>query len=157
MDSKQDNKPDHHPILRFDGCIATNIEEAYRHLEQVYERLIAPLGLSILEWYALRALYANDGLSASHLAALVCRHPSSMTALLDRMEEKGLLRREVDPDDRRSVRIFLCDAGRVYRPQVEAVAHQLDRLVSTHITPQQMKTFHYVLSVLQHVGVDDTV
>jgi DNA-binding MarR family transcriptional regulator len=88
---------DEHPLpLRFDGCLATNLEQAFRHLEQVYERLIAPTGLSLLEWYVLRALYEQDGLTASHLAALVCRHPSSMTAVLDRMEAKGLLRRQVD-------------------------------------------------------------
>ena len=150
-----DKNLDFNSTLRFDGCIATNIEQAYRHLEQVYERLITPLGLSMLEWYALRALYAKDGLSASHLATLVCRHPSSMTALLDRMQDKGLLRREIDPADRRSVRIFLCGQGNAYRSQVESVAGQLDRLVSDHITPQQMETFLYVLGVLQNVRMDE--
>jgi MarR family transcriptional regulator, organic hydroperoxide resistance regulator len=143
-------------LLRFDGCMATNIEQAYRHLEQVYEHLIDPLGLSILEWYALRALYDEDGLSASHLAALVCRHPSSMTALLDRMEDKKLLRRVVDDTDRRSVRIFLTDAGRDFRPQVEAVAGQLDALINDLITPDQMDIFHHVLSVLQNVSLSET-
>jgi len=142
--------------LRFDGCIATNIEQAYRHLEQVYEQLIAPLGLTILEWYALRALYQEDGLSASHLAALVCRHPSSMTALLDRMEEKHLLRRKADTTDRRSVRIFLTDQGRAFRPQVESIATQLNALIHDLITPEQMETFHHVLSVLQNVTLPDT-
>ncbi len=142
--------------LRFDGCMATNIEQAYRHLEQLYEHMISPLGLSILEWYALRALYDEDGLSASHLAALVCRHPSSMTALLDRMEEKHLLRRQVDATDRRSVRVFLTDDGRACRPQIEAVAGQLDTLINDLITPAQMDTFHHVLSVLQNVTLPET-
>ncbi len=82
--------------------MATNLEEAYPRLEHVYERLIAPIGLSVLEWYALRALYADNGVTASHLAQAECRHPSSMTALLDRMEEKGLVSRAVDAHDRRS-------------------------------------------------------
>jgi DNA-binding MarR family transcriptional regulator len=137
--------------LRFDGCMATNIEQAYRHLEQVYERLIGPLGLNVLEWYALRALYAEDGLSASQLAQIVCRHPSSMTALLDRMEEKGLLHREMDAQDRRSVRVFLTDQGRRVQPQVQAVADQVAHLTGTLITPEQMETFFYVLGVLQNV------
>ncbi|NLX11804.1 MAG: MarR family transcriptional regulator [Chloroflexi bacterium] len=143
------------PSLRFDGCLATNIEQAYRHLEQVYERLISPLGLNILEWYALRALYAEDGMSASHLAQLVCRHPSSMTALLDRMEERGLLRREVDLQDRRSVRIFLTDQGRAHEGQVHRVAQQLNDLLSHLVTPEQLETFHTVLSVLQSVPLQE--
>ena len=139
------------PNLRFDGCMATNIEQAYRHLELLYERLVGPIGLSVLEWYTLRALYDEDGQCASQLAALVCRHPSSMTALLDRMEEKGLLRREVDRTDRRSVRIFLTEQGQAFRERVEAVACQLDNLLSGLVTPEQMDTFLHVLSVLQNV------
>ncbi|MCL4238383.1 MAG: MarR family transcriptional regulator [Anaerolineae bacterium] len=142
--------------LRFDGCIATNIEQTYRHLEQVYERLIAPTGLNVLEWYALRALYEEDGLSASRLAALVCRHPSSMTALLDRMEQRGLLRRAVDPADRRSVRIFLTAQGRARRPQVERAAAQLDLLFKDLVTPEQLDTFLHVLSVLQNIHLTET-
>ncbi|MGQ9850617.1 MAG: MarR family winged helix-turn-helix transcriptional regulator [Aggregatilineaceae bacterium] len=140
--------------LRFEGCLATNLEQAYRHLEQVYERLITPSGLTVLEWYVLRALYEQDGLSASHLAALVCRHPSSMTTLLDRMEEKGLLRREMDAADRRSVRIFLTAQGRACRPQVEAVAERLDRLIKDSLSPEQLDTFRRVLGVLQTLEAD---
>ena len=144
-----------HP-LRFEGCIATNLEQTYRHLEQVYERLIAPTGLNVLEWYALRALYEEDGLSASRLAALVCRHPSSMTALLDRMEQRGLLRREVDPAYRRSVRIFLTEQGRAQRPQVEQAAAQIDHLFKNLITPKQLDTFQHVLSVLQSIQLTES-
>jgi DNA-binding MarR family transcriptional regulator len=141
--------------LRFDGCLATNLEQAYRHLEQVYQRLIGPLGLTLLEWYALRALYAEDGLSASHLAAQVCRHPSSMTALLDRMENRGLLRRQTADDDRRSVRVFLTDRGRAFRPEIEATAGQLDHLLADLITSEQMSVFRHVLGVLQGVRVPE--
>lgn len=137
--------------LRFHGCMATNIEQAYRHLEHIYEQLIGPLGLSLLEWYALRALYEEDGLTASHLAAQVCRHPSSMTALLDRMEEKGLLRRQIDSEDRRSVRVFLTPAGHALQDDVQAIAERLDHLIDDQITPEQMETFLYVLGVLQNV------
>ncbi len=135
--------------------MATNIEQVYRHLEHLYEELIHPLGINMLEWYALRALYEQDGLTASHLAALVCRHPSSMTALLDRMERKGLLRREVDSDDRRSVRIYLTDAGRALQPRVESIAGQLEHLINEALTPEQMDTFLYVLGVLQRIDVTE--
>ncbi len=141
------------PPLRFAGCVVTNIEQAYRNLERVYEHMIAPLGLNVLEWYALRALYRQDGLSASHLAAQVCRHPSSMTALLDRMEQKGLVRRKIAPEDRRSVRIFLTDQGQALRERVLTVAERLEHLLDEQISPDDMRVFLHVLSVLQHLDV----
>lgn len=149
--------PPHEPgHLRFDGCVATNLDEAYRRLEQVYERLIAPIGLSVLEWYALRALYTDNGATASHLAQAVCRHPSSMTALLDRMEEKGLVSRAVDAHDRRSVRVYLTDTGQQMQRRVETAADYLNALISEHITAEQLDTFLYVLSVLQSFEAPDT-
>lgn len=146
---------DNDRTLRFDGCMATNLEETFHHLEQVYNRLIDPLGLSILEWYVLRALYTHDGMSASQLAQTVCRHPSSMTALLDRMEAKGLLRREMDSEDRRSVRLYLTACGQTYRPQVEIVVNRLHDILDSLITPDQLETFLYVLGVLQNVPLPE--
>lgn len=142
--------------LRFNGCLETNLEEATRRLAQIYEGLVGRLGLSVLEWYALRALYADDGISASQLAALVCRHPSSMTALLDRMEARGLLRREIDAADRRSVRVFLTAQGRAFEAQVHSVAGQLDHLLDRLITADQMTIFRHVLGVLQTLDLPES-
>ena len=141
------------PPLRFEGCVVTNIEQAYRNLERVYERLVNPLGLNVLEWYALRALYRQDGLSASQLATQVCRHPSSMTALLDRMEQKGLVRRQTAPDDRRSVQIFLTEQGQALRKRVLTVAERMEHLLDEQVSPDDMRAFLRVLSVLQGLDV----
>ena len=141
------------PPLRFEGCVVTNIEQAYRNLERVYERMVRPLGLNVLEWYALRALYRQDGLSASQLAAQVCRHPSSMTALLDRMEQKGLVRRQAAPDDRRSVQIFLTEQGRALRESVLVVAERLEHLLDDRVSPDDLRAFLRVVSVLQQLDV----
>ena len=78
-----------------------------------------------------------------------------MTALLDRMEEKNLVRRQVDEHDRRSVRVFLTPAGRQLEPQIQGVIDTLERLLGDSITPEQMETFHYVLCVLQNIPMPD--
>jgi DNA-binding MarR family transcriptional regulator len=143
------------PPLRFNGCLVTNIEQTLRHLEIVYRRLVRRLGLSVLEWYALRALYQADGLSASELAERVCRHPSSLTSLLDRLEQKGLVRRAADPADRRSVRVFLTEQGRAREPAVQAVAGELETLVAEVVEPGDLAVFWRVLAVLQALPPPD--
>ena len=54
----------------------------------------------------------QDGLPASELAALLAVSPATVTGSTDRLEARGLLTRTLDPDDRRSWRIALTDAGR---------------------------------------------
>ncbi|WP_295821200.1 MarR family winged helix-turn-helix transcriptional regulator [uncultured Deinococcus sp.] len=53
-----------------------------------------------------------EGLSASEIAALLAVSPATVTGSTDRLEARGLLTRTLDPDDRRSWRIALTDAGR---------------------------------------------
>jgi DNA-binding MarR family transcriptional regulator len=57
--------------------------------------------------------------------------------------------------DRRSVRIFLTDQGRAHEGQVHRVAQQLNDLLSHLVTPEQLETFHTVLSVLQSVPLQE--
>lgn len=51
--------------------------------------------------------------------ALRC-DPSNVTGLADRLEQRGLVRRDVDPDDRRVKRLAVTDDGDVVRRRLEA-------------------------------------
>ena len=65
--------------LRFDGSVWCNLDIALRNLDQVFNRVVQPLGLTIIEWYILRALYERDGQHASELARAVGRAATSFT------------------------------------------------------------------------------
>jgi len=57
-------------------------------------------------------LWQKDSLSAGKIAAYSGNNIPATSRILDRMIEKKLVRRENDTEDRRSVRVALCDAGR---------------------------------------------
>lgn len=61
------------------------------------------------------------GTLARNLNAL----PSTMTAVADQMEERGLIRRMRDPDDRRAWLLYLTDKGHQQRNEMVAIAHDL--------------------------------
>ena len=42
--------------LRFDGSVWCNLDIALRNMDQVFRRVVRPLGLTVIEWYILRAL-----------------------------------------------------------------------------------------------------
>jgi DNA-binding MarR family transcriptional regulator len=74
--------------------------------------LAAALQLAVSDTFALSHLAVAHTLSAGELAHRAGLAPSSVTALLDRMERAGLVRRTVQPADRRSQQISLTDRGR---------------------------------------------
>ncbi|MCB0635629.1 MAG: MarR family transcriptional regulator, partial [Lewinella sp.] len=69
-------------------------------------------GLTIDQWVVLQALHARDGQSPYQLAEATFKDRPTMTRILDLLADKGLIRRQTDPADRRRYRISLTAAGR---------------------------------------------
>lgn len=76
------------------------------------ERELAAAGheLTFSQFIAIKKL-ANGIASVTELARAADLNPGAMTRLLDKLEARGLLVREADPNDRRALHIHLTDAG----------------------------------------------
>ncbi len=140
--------------LRFDGSLWCNIDIALRNLDQVYGQVVEPLGLTVIEWYILRALYQQDGQHASELARAVGRAATSFTPILDKLQHKGLIERRPDPADRRAVRIYLTSKGGEIRDKVVASAGQIDSRIQTQVPAKDFKSFLHILATLQGLSSD---
>ena len=68
----------------------------------------------------LLTLRENDGASPAELCEIMDVRPSSMSELLGRMEEHGLVRRESSETDKRATRVFLAEAGTASVEKIEA-------------------------------------
>jgi MarR family transcriptional regulator, organic hydroperoxide resistance regulator len=94
-------------------------------LQSLSKRMQVSLGLTGPQRVALRVLGRRPGISAGALATVLRVHPSTLTGVLHRLEEKKLVRRTRDPGDRRRTLLELTPRGRkldVYSPgTVEAV------------------------------------
>ena len=87
-------------------------------------------GLNSTQYVVLKHL----GEGAAHTAADLCRlnryDTGAMTRILDRLEEKGLVRRERGREDRRVVFLRLAPAGKALLPRLMAVG---TRVVDAHL------------------------
>jgi DNA-binding MarR family transcriptional regulator len=83
--------------------------------------LLETLGLYHGQPPMLRALWKQEGLTHSALAAQLHVQPATMTKMVKRMEKAGFVERKSDPDDQRVSRVYLTDAGRDVQAQVKQV------------------------------------
>jgi MarR family 2-MHQ and catechol resistance regulon transcriptional repressor len=68
--------------------------------------------LSPSQFNVLNVLFSEpNGLSQSELSRLLIMHRSNATGLVDRLEKRGLLRRQDAPEDRRAYRVVLTSQG----------------------------------------------
>jgi len=140
--------------LRFNGSLWCNLDIALRNLDQIYGQVVEPLGLTVIEWYILRALYDHDGQHASELARAVGRAATSFTPILDKLQEapKHLIERRPDPADRRAVRIYLTDKAHKLKDSVLNSAKQVDAQIQKQVPNGDFKAFQNVLTTLQSIG-----
>ena len=73
---------------------------------------IAAHGISYTQWQVLVSIFFNRGLTCAALARDLAHDKGAMTRLIDNLEERELVRRERNADDRRVVDLALTDKGR---------------------------------------------
>ena len=94
----------------------------------LFERHVGtPLQLRKVEYSLLLLLLANGALTPKRLAQALALSAPNLSLLIDRLEQRGLVRRERVETDRRSQNIVLTDAGRALAGQGAAAAPEMER------------------------------
>jgi len=88
----------------------------------------AQFGITRAQWVVLVRLDRSEGLKQSELAEVLDLQPISLTRLLDKLAECGLIERRADPVDRRAKRLFLTPAA---RPLLEKLGDLGEDLMAT--------------------------
>jgi DNA-binding MarR family transcriptional regulator len=95
------------------GDLTMALLGAAQAVETRIESSLSPLGLSLAKLNVLGILVgSNSPLTLGELAQKLACVRSNVTQLVDRLESDGLVKREADPADRRSIRAVITDAGR---------------------------------------------
>ena len=110
---------------------------------------LADLNLSGAEINALANLGDGGTLNVRQLSDRTGTRASTLTGLLDRLENRGYLTRELDPADRRSFRLPLTEAGRAVASQVLTAIADLERDALSRLPATQIAGYHAVIAALQ--------
>lgn len=91
-------------------------------LARRFQERLDQFGLTIFHWVVLCCLWEEDGLAISSIGERLQQVGGTLTGVLDRMESRGLIRRERDPYDRRIWRIWLTEEGHKFREVLPPIA-----------------------------------
>lgn len=107
--------------------------------------LLAPLGIHPKHYGLLHTIASRAGSSQQEVADLMQIRRSLMVALVDDVEEAGLLTRGRHPVDRRAHALHLTAAGRRLLTKADRVADQLDAELLAPLDDRQGEAFHTAL------------
>lgn len=101
------------PDLRYDPYLKVlrPLVEAYLAFSRADSRHIRSLRLTPSQFDVIATLGDTDGLTCAELSEATLVTKGTLTGVLDRLADKGLIRRAPVEDDRRSIRIRLTDKG----------------------------------------------
>jgi DNA-binding MarR family transcriptional regulator len=114
-----------------------------RHHRTANERL-APLGISIVQWDALRHLHENPGASLHDLAQLTFQTDQSFGTLATRMIDRGLIERVPGPG--RAVRHRLTAKGQDLRERAGEIVRGMLTESFSALTDKELQTFGDLLA-----------
>ncbi|WOR15232.1 MarR family transcriptional regulator [Hyphomonas sp. FCG-A18] len=100
------------PVVTLDNQLCFALYAASNTVGHHYQTLLKSYGLTYSQYLVLMALAEEDGISISALAKRLELSKATMTPLLRRLEERGVLLRQVRKGNERQKLISLTNAGR---------------------------------------------
>jgi DNA-binding MarR family transcriptional regulator len=96
-------------------------------------------------------IHSKEGTPATKIAPMLGLEPRSLTRVLKAMEEKRLVERKPDPGDRRSVRIFLTEEGKLKKTKAIETVMDFNLSVKEALTEEEALSFFTIFRKINEV------
>ncbi|MBO7746735.1 MarR family transcriptional regulator [Paenibacillus sp. MWE-103] len=108
------------------------------------------------QWNVLKQLQEKDGLTLKDLGYMADKDKTTITRIIDSLEQRRALARHVNPNDRRSFLIYLTQEGRELIHEVQPIPDKVNRMVTCSLSEEELFQLRKVLFVLQTQIVYET-
>lgn len=135
------------PAPRLDQQLCFAVYSAAHSFTRFYKPLLSALGLTYPQYLALMVLWESDGLSVSAIGERLLLDSGTLTPLLKRLENMGLVTRRRSASDERQVEVHLTDKGRDLERQAAAFPGQI--LDASACTAQELDALRQTLVTLR--------
>jgi DNA-binding MarR family transcriptional regulator len=145
---------DEYPQERIDAVMQV-VQQAWLKLQTEYERISGGcIAMTIGDKQVLKLVASQDGIILREIREALGMPNSTLTSTIDRLEERGLVRRTISERDRRSYAIELTAGGRAYMALQDQSERDLARRILQALgTEQDQQTFIDILSrVVSQLG-----
>lgn len=129
----------------------TNVARLYR---TCFDTTMRQLGLNRSQWWLIDHLCYFNGATQNELTLVMDIGKGGMGKLIDRLERDGLVRREIDPDDRRSRKVFLTDSGMQLAKTIDAESEQLVARSLSELSKSEVETLTGLLARIEKQLLD---
>ena len=133
------------------GEVSASFERAAHLVGAYLETTVGDLGLTQGEAHVLAQLGRRGPTTIATLHREFGHKRSTLTNIIDRLERRGLVRRELNPDDRRSFLVHLTAAGRRSANRVTKALDKLERDLRRFVPDRDIAAVDPVVEALGRI------
>lgn len=116
----------------------------------MFDRALAPLGITRSQWWVLAFISRKDGLPQTQLANELDVGKVAVGALIDRLESSGFVIRQADPVDRRVKRVYVTKQARGFLEKLRKETDKFNARIVNGIDRKQLEAASEALLAMKH-------
>ena len=120
----------------------------HRGMRRFFEFQMKKYGITPPQFEVLISLWTEDGLVLSDLSKRLSRDGPTITGIIDRMEKKGLVRRERSTKDRRVIMVFTTPKATEMKEALTMLQKTAGKDIIDNFTAEDIKSLEQLLSKL---------
>jgi len=128
-----------------DAYLPYLLNRAGARIASAFSEEVRPLGATLQTWRVLAALREQDGRRMGDLSETTSIEVSTLTRLVDGMEEKGLVARRRDAADARAVALHATPAGRRLTQRIVPIAERYEQVALAGFNASEAETLKAAL------------
>ena len=137
--------------MKREETIDYHIRSAWHAISRMYNQRAQKYNATMSMGFALLVIDADAGSPATKIGPMMGLEPRSLTRLLKSLEEKKLIVRETDKQDKRSVRIRLTKEGRKQRDISRDAVVRFNELVREEVGEEKLGVCIEVLEKVNRI------
>lgn len=137
--------------MKREETIDHNIKASWHAISRMYNQQAVKHDITTSMGFVLLNINSEYGTPATKIAPMMGLESRSLTRMLKSMEEKGLIYKKPDPEDKRSVRIFLTAEGVEKKEISRITVLKFNNEVRNRIDKKRLNVFFDVVSEINEI------
>ena len=131
-----------------------NLKWAWHKISKYYNQIAVNEGITMAVGNVLLSI-EKEGTPATSLGPMMGMEPRSLSRILNSMEQKGLIERKPDPNDKRVNRVHLTELGKQGRAISRNTVIDLNQKLRSKFTEAELSTFFTVMQKLKNIDLNE--
>ena len=128
-----------------------HIKATWHSISRMYNQQAAKFDATMAEGYVLLNIKTDEGTQATKIAPLMGLEARSLTRILKRLEEEGMIYRKKDPKDGRTVNIYLTPEGQQKKEIAANTVKGFNSAVRDSISDKKLNVFFEVMESINGI------